>query len=68
MPVEHIVLWGEEGRNGGTRWIASGKGKRTLLAISGEGNKEELPGTRKKTWMITFLLGLYLLHWNQQKG
>lgn len=42
-----IVLLGEGDHNGGTKLIASGKGKRTLLTISGEGNIEEIRGTRR---------------------
>ncbi|OKL42200.1 hypothetical protein A3841_07495 [Pontibacter flavimaris] len=46
-----IVLRGEgDGENGekGTVLVASGAGKRTLLEITGQGDRKEIPGTRRK--------------------
>lgn len=43
-----IILRGEGDGPGGTVLLASGKGKRTLLEISGKGRPEEMPGTRTK--------------------
>lgn len=43
-----IVLRGEGDNENGTRLIASGKGKRTLLEIKGKGKAEEIAGTRRK--------------------
>lgn len=59
-----IVLRGEGDHDGGTKLVASGKGRRTLLAISGEGEMEEIRGTRRKiteeyvpTGAMSFTLG-----------
>lgn len=43
-----IVLRGEGDSDGGTKLVASGKEKRALLSISGSGNLEEIPETRRK--------------------
>lgn len=43
-----IVLRGEGEHDSGTKLIATGKGKRSLLEIIGEGEMTEIEGTRKK--------------------
>lgn len=43
-----IVLRGEGDSDEGTKLVASGKGKRALLSISGQGKIEEVRGTRRK--------------------
>lgn len=43
-----IVLRGEGDNEKGTRLIATGKGKRSLLEVSGTGSRKEIPDTRKK--------------------
>lgn len=41
-----IILRGEGDHEDGTVVIASGKGKRNLIQITGDGNRREIPGTR----------------------
>lgn len=43
--VSGIILRGEGEQ---TKLIATGKGQRSLISISGTGNQKELPGTRKR--------------------
>ena len=43
-----IVLRGEGDNDEGTKLVASGKGKRALLSITGQGKMEEVRGTRRK--------------------
>jgi hypothetical protein len=43
-----IVLRGEGNDENGTRVIATGKGQRTLIAVSGKGNIKEVAGSRVK--------------------
>lgn len=43
-----IVLRGEGDHGSGTKLIASGTGKRSLIAIKGKGEIEEVEGTRRK--------------------
>jgi len=44
-----IVLRGEgDGLTGGTKWVATGKGQRTLLEISGSGSRSEVAATKVK--------------------
>jgi hypothetical protein len=43
-----IVLQGEGDSENGTKLIATGKGKRELISVSGSGTRKEIKGSRKK--------------------
>jgi hypothetical protein len=46
IPAGGIVLKGEGNHEQGTVVVASGKGQRTLLTVSGKGSSTEIPGSR----------------------
>ena len=63
-----IVLRGEGAFEGGTTLIATGTTVRDLIVVSGQGERQEIPGTRKSVKESYVPVGSHRLHLGENHG